>query len=100
MRTTTTLSSILANVDSILKSDAMQGSLGHPYREILAVNKRDSMKGDDDVRAGVETAQAVHDVGDPVVDEGCHAAAVAAVGDAGEMDAELVVPGVVAAVIL
>lgn len=100
MKTTTTPSSILANADSILKSDAMQGNLDRLYREIPAANRRDPMKGDDDDRAGSEIAQAADDVGDLVVDESCHAAAVAAVGDAGEMDAELVVPGVVAAVVL
>src|SRR5690242_15018784 len=100
MKTTTTPSSILANADSILKSDAMQGNLDRLYREIPAANRRDPMRGDDDDRAGSEIAQAVDDVGDLVVDESCHAAAVAAVGDAGEMDVELVVPGVVAAVVL
>jgi hypothetical protein len=61
------------------------------------------MKDDDDARAEVAPVRVVvvGDEGDPVVDEGCHVAVVAAaVGDAGVVDAELVVPGMVAAAIL
>lgn len=76
--------------------------MGLPYRDLPVASRHDPMKDDDDARAEFATARVVvvGDEGDLAVDEGCHAAVVAAVGDAGEMDAELMVPGMVAAAIL